>query len=145
MGVRSFGSLIQFATFCGSLAAQHRSHKHALEEACVHLETRVKQVIGTYDLQPRWAELADATKDDRSRKGYPENDPLLRTGHLRDSVQHKVEGDTGRVGTDDDIAVYQELGTRSIPPRSYLRLSAVEQEHELVKILERGAVSFISR
>jgi hypothetical protein len=65
--------------------------------------------------------------------GYaPPDNPLLREGDLRASYGSKVEqttmGVTGYVGSDSDIAVWQELGTSNakhpIPPRSVLGRAA---------------------
>jgi hypothetical protein len=41
----------------------------------------------------------------------------------------------GLVGTDDKIAVYQELGTRTIPPRSFLGEAAMHKEVEVHEVL----------
>jgi HK97 gp10 family phage protein len=46
--------------------------------------------------------------------------PVL-TGHLRDSIEHEVDGDTLRVGSNVEYAVYQEEGTRHMAPQPYLR------------------------
>src|SRR3954469_19854677 len=48
-----------------------------------------------------WPELADATKEDRLRKGYTENDPLLRSGELRDSIEvaMSVSGLEAQIGS----------------------------------------------
>lgn len=43
------------------------------------------------------------------------------TGHLRDSLEHEVDGDTLRVGTNVDYAAYVEEGTRHMAPQPYLR------------------------
>jgi HK97 gp10 family phage protein len=43
------------------------------------------------------------------------------TGHLRDSLEHEVDGDTLRVGTNVDYAVYVEEGTRYMAAEPYLR------------------------
>ena len=141
MSTREFGSLVHFAQFCGQMAVQAESHHHALEEAAQHLEHRVRQVLGTYDLSPTWPQLTAATQADRVRKGFTPNDPLFRDGsHIRDTMRHSSTTTDARVGTDSQIAEWMELGTRRAPPRSFLRLSAIEQERELVRILRRGAL-----
>ena len=71
-----------------------------------------------------WEELAKRTKDDRRSKGFPENNPLLRTGELLHSISFHVEGNVAVVGSTSDVAVWQELGTRNIPPRSFLATAA---------------------
>jgi phage gpG-like protein len=52
-------------------------------------------------------------------------DPLLRTGELRDSISHVVDGRRAVVGSDDPVAIYQETGTSRIPPRPFLSTAAV--------------------
>ncbi|MBB3175411.1 HK97 gp10 family phage protein [Endobacter medicaginis] len=78
-----------------------------------------KSRIGTYDGN-EWPALAESTIADRVRRGYSPDEPLLRTGQLRDSIQHEVDGDTVTVGSGLDIAAYQELGTSRIPPRPFI-------------------------
>src|SRR5690348_3170601 len=100
-------------------AMEHGEHA-ALEKAAVEVEKRAKDKIGEYQdaVGPfeKWRELADSTKADRVRKGFPENEPLLRTGEMRDSIEHKVADHEAHIGSDNSIALYQELGTSRIPP-----------------------------
>ncbi len=114
-----------------------------LEEIGSGIEAEAKEEIGHYqrsDVGPfaAWAELAPSTKKDRVRGGFPENEPLLRTGELRDSIGHKVTGDGVAVGSDSEIAVYQEMGTETIPPRPFLRVAAWRMRREIGKIYGRA-------
>lgn len=62
----------------------------------------------------------------------PPKDPSRKvTGRLRNSITHEVASDglSGRSGTNTEYAPYQELGTRTIPPRPFL-FPAFEQERE---------------
>jgi hypothetical protein len=85
-----------------------------------------KRVIGTYEYD--WPQLAEATQADRGRRGFTENDPLLRTGGMRASVATKAEpiagGAEGLVYSNQKEALWAELGTtgpgRGQPPRSFL-------------------------
>jgi len=130
------------------LAMRHET-EHALEKAARLVEAEAKKEIGHYQDEAgqfaAWAELADSTKDDRVRMGYAENDPLLRTGELRDSIHHAVEvtgpgqGDAV-IGSDSDIAVWQELGTRTIPPRSFLGGALVRKSEQVAELLGEGIV-----
>lgn len=119
----------------------HEAKEKALEKAAELIEKEAKAEIGTYQGAAgpfaAWAELADATKDDRAKQGFPENEPLLRTGEMRDSIEHKVDGWAGEaaVGSDDDKAVWQELGTDKIPPRSFLGGAAFRKGPEVARIL----------
>jgi phage gpG-like protein len=105
-----------------------------------------KNEIGTYQEEAgpfvAWAELADSTKRDRKYKGFSENEPLKRTGELRASIQYTAIGYQAVIGSDDDVAVYQELGTYTlngmsyhIPPRSFLGGAAFRKGHVVASII----------
>jgi HK97 gp10 family phage protein len=110
-----------------------KSNEDALQKAVDMIRDEAKRVIGTYDYG--WPELADATKADRIRQGYSENEPLLRSGALRDSIESEIliPGKLGEIGTDSPYAAAQEYGTSTIPPRSFIEAAA---EHELPAIQE---------
>jgi hypothetical protein len=76
--------------------------------------------MGTYDYD--WPQLAESTQRERERLGFAANEPLLRTGDLRESIEYTVlpREAAVEIGSNDKIAVYQELGTSRIPPRSFL-------------------------
>jgi hypothetical protein len=118
----------------------HETHK-ALERAGQVVEKEAKFEIGHYQDQAgpfvAWKELAAATKSDRIAHGFSENDPLLRTGDMRDTVKHRVDmtgiaSGEAHIGSDSEIALYQEIGTVSIPPRSFLG-GALVRKIEAVK------------
>jgi hypothetical protein len=125
--------LMSLAGFAAKLAeltiAVHEEGVKALEAAAVIVETEAKAEIGIYQSGAgpfaQWATLADSTLAEKERLGYaPPDNPLLRTGDMRDGIQHTVvpaaSGGTAYVGSDDPVAEYQELGTDRIPPRSFL-------------------------
>lgn len=131
------------AGFIGFLAQapmriEEATHR-GLERASRIIETEAKAEIGTYQGQAGpfsgWAALAEATKADRVRQGYPEDEPLLREGDMRDSIGHVVEGHEAVVGSDSEIAVYQELGTSRIPARSFLGGAAFRKAEEVANAL----------
>ena len=100
-----------------------------LEKACVIIETEAKSYPGEY--QKGWASLQPATIAQKSTG----DSPLLETGEMRDSIEHQVEGHSGFVGSDNDKAVWQELGTSRIPPRSFLGLAAQTKAEESANTL----------
>ena len=126
-----------------SMAIEHETHK-ALERAAKVVEAEAKREIGHYQSAAgpfaAWAELADSTKADRVAQGFTENDPLLRTGDLRDSITHAVGHHEAVIGSNSDVAVYQELGTRRIPPRSFLGGAMVRKSDTVAAILGAGVV-----
>jgi phage gpG-like protein len=146
--MRSFASPAAFALFATHLVERvERETRTSLEEAARVVQAEAKRSIGDY--QPAagpfaaWAPLAASTQQDRVAKGFTPNDPLLRTGALRDSIGRKVGQREAVVGSDSPIAVYQELGTRTIPPRSFLGGAAVRKTDEVVGILGRRAMAVL--
>lgn len=102
-----------------------------LTAAAVIVEREAKAIVGHYQYGAGpfddWMELADSTKADRLRMGFTENDPGYRTGEMRESIGHTVDGHEAAVGSDDEYLVYFELGTEKQPPRSILGLAAVHE------------------
>lgn len=126
-------TLSQFALHVARFGAMvDIARDEAIEKACEIVEEEAKRVIGTYDYG--WPQLAQSTQAERSRLGYPANEPLLRDGDMRDSITHHVEDDTGYVGSPSKIALYQELGTDKIPPRSFLGGAARAKEAEILAL-----------
>jgi hypothetical protein len=142
----AFNSFEAFAEHLAKVVfAEHEAKLMAMDKATKIVQKEAKAEIGVYqdaigDI-PGWAELADSTKADRVRLGYSENDPGLRSGATRDSVQRTVkEGDVlgevaGFVGSDMDEMVWFELGTSKQPPRSVLAGSAMRKEDDLHKLI----------
>jgi hypothetical protein len=138
--MKSFDSFGGMAVhLLGVAASQVELNQKLLERAAVIIEKRAKEKIGEYQQQSgpfmEWADLAESTERDREAKGYPDDEPLLRTGEMRDSIEHKVIGMEAHVGSDSDIAVYQELGTEKIPPRSFLGGAAFEKAQNIEKLV----------
>lgn len=97
----------------------------AMEISAIAVTGAAQAAIGQYqheDMGPAqpWEELKDSTKADRVRQGYSENDPLQRSGELRDSISHQAGQREFVVGSTEPVALYQELGTPTIPPRAFL-------------------------
>jgi hypothetical protein len=125
--------------------AMHQHLHNGLEKVAQRIEKTAKDEIGTYQqaIGPfdAWEELHDATKADRVRQGFTENDPGLRTGEMRDSIEHRTEGLEAEIGSNDEKLVWFELGTDTQEPRAVLG-TAVEHNHEaMLKILGHAAVT----
>lgn len=117
--------LEQFARELSSAAASIATGLETSFHVIVkEIEETAKEEIGIY--QPAygpfdaWAPLAESTKADRVRQGYSEDEPLLRSGELRDSIQSEVVGLAAIVGTKSEIGFWQEVGTEHIPPRPFI-------------------------
>ncbi|MBB3213426.1 hypothetical protein FHW67_002718 [Herbaspirillum sp. Sphag1AN] len=139
-------SLQSFALQLAVMEVAVRKHvERGLERVAAKVEKTAKDEVGHY-LEavgpfPAWEELAESTKEDRVAKGYTENDPGLRSGAMRDSIQHSVEGLNAQIGSDDDKLVWFELGTSKQPPRPVLG-PAVERNHEDIgRILGHATVT----
>ena len=146
MGDRLFASPGHLARFLAALPQEiAEAQQKGLEQAAKLIEREAKAEIGIYQGPAgpfaAWRPLAQATREDRVRKGYTPNDPLLRTGDLRDSITHEVGEREAVIGSDNQIAVYQELGTRAIPARSFLGGAAVRKSDEVAAILGRHAMA----
>lgn len=126
-------SLTSLAAHFGVMAT-HVQHieEEMLAHACEMIADRAKEVIGTYSYS--WPQLAPATQTSRTQLGFPPNEPLLRSGELRDSIEWVVDrgasflpsrtsdsfferGHHGYVGSNNMKAVWNFLGTPTIPAR----------------------------
>ena len=126
------------------IIAEEEARLHALTEAAKIIQAEAKDEIGNYQDAAgpfaAWPELADATQERRTAMGFPANEPLLMTGDLRDSIEYTVEGHEADIGSNDEKAKYQELGTDTIPPRSFLGGSGFRKADEVAELIGSGAV-----
>ena len=135
--------------FIGHLAEFHvrlKEHEHkALDHVGRIVRAESVSEIGTYQDEAgqfaAWAELADSTKQDRVSKGFTENDPGLRTGEMRDSIDYEVGDKEVVIGSDEDKMVWFELGTEKQPPRSVLGTAVIHKEHQITSVLGGSVVS----
>ena len=119
----------------------------AMEAAAVLVQETAKAEIGTYqaaDMGPftSWAPLKESTVKEKRTLGYAddENDnPLLRTGEMRDSITHQANPLEFCVGSPSEILVYQELGTsRGIPPRPVLAPALYRSTPAILKLIGKA-------
>jgi HK97 gp10 family phage protein len=143
--VKEFKDMGQFARHLVMLSAGGFvfSLHEGLKQVGAVIEARAREEIGTY--QPAigpfqaWPELADSTKADRLAKGFTENDPLYRTGDLRDTISHEQHGLEVAIGSDSDLMVYHEFGTSKMPARPVLGTAAFASKDKVMAILGRAA------
>lgn len=131
----------------GNAAARMEAEEQAvLRHGARVVQRRTKAIIGHYQNESGpfvgWAPLADSTIADKERQGYGVPDPLLRTGGMRDSIEVTVGVGEAHIGSNDDVAVYQELGTdRGIPPRSFLGAAAFQTKDHVGHLMGSVIVS----
>lgn len=138
-------SLGEFSAEMALVAMEFGAVMHeGLDIAAEMVEKTAKAEFGVYQDAigpfPQWAELADSTKSERLRLGYSENEPLLRTGALRDSISHETKGLEAEIGSDSDIMVFHEFGTDKIPPRPVLGPAVHHNIEHILSILGRASV-----
>lgn len=92
-------------------------------------------------LQSAGEQLERAVKASLSHvPGEDHATPWLRTGELRDSISHRSDGSALVVGSVSQVAVDQELGTRSIPPRPFLSPTAAAEAEALIGAMSQVLV-----
>lgn len=127
------------AHLLGMITEQAMVENDTLERAAIIIEVEAKESLGTYQSDsgpfPAWQELADATKADRVAQGYPENEPELRSGALRDSIEHTVLTHSAEIGSDEPVMEFQELGTAHMPARSILGGAAARKTDAVLEEL----------
>lgn len=62
--------------------------------------------------------------------------PNVITGRLRNSISHKVSGDSVAVGSEVEYAQFVELGTRKATAYPYLKPAVTEHTSEYKQILK---------
>lgn len=137
-----------------------------VRRGAVIIEREAKREIGHYQDAvgplPKWKKLAHATLyggvspeghrfPGKVELGYsPPDNPLLRTGAMRDSIRHVVRTGPGyseaEIGSrfrgrgGAPIALFQERGTSRAPARSFLERAARRKEPEIVKAIGEAAM-----
>ncbi|MEJ7685622.1 MAG: hypothetical protein WKG52_00730 [Variovorax sp.] len=146
MQLDSFGAL--GAHFARLAIAGEAVTSHITEEGVKAIQADAKSRFGTYQDGeggfPAWANLAPSTVDDRLRKGFTPDDPLLRTGGLRESVVAVAVGNEGVVASPDPVMLYQEQGTSKIPPRPVLGPAGFNSKKTVAPLAARTLVAWIS-
>ena len=126
------GNLAAAAAFFAAIGERAEHARHVgVERAAKLIEDKAKAALGTYDYG--WPELADSTQEQRVQQGFTANEPELRSGALRDSIGHVVEGTHAVVGSTEKAAVYAELGTSRAPPRPIFVPTILQNLDEIKK------------
>lgn len=132
-------TLTRFVAFLGTIRADMNHANHtALEHAAQIVEAEAKRVIGTYDYN--WTPLAPATIAHKATG----DSPLLETGEMRDSIEHRSDHATAEIGSDLDKAIWMELGTNKVPARSFLAGAMEHEAHHVVDTIGRVITAHIA-
>ena len=105
--------------------------------ACEMVARAAKRAIG------KRHELWPPLKPETIARKLRGNTPLLETGELRDSIEWTASGLEGQVGSNNDKAVWHELGTSRIPARSFLASSAISVEEKIHRMAERSVIAVL--
>ena len=131
-------TLEQMASALTAAALASRDAKPEMEHVGQLVEDTAKEVIGTYDLG--WAPLAASTIAQKANG----DTPLLESGAMRDSIGHITESRSVSIGSNDQDAVWQELGTAKIPARSFLQGSALHSKDKILSIIGEATMKRLS-
>lgn len=146
MEFRSFGAFGAHLARL-ALAGDAVSH-HIAEQGARIVEKDAKDRIGSYQDAAgpfgAWANLAPSTVDDRIRKGYTPDDPLMRSGGLRKSYGHKTQGAVAVVGSASPIALYMEQGTSTMPARAVVGPAAFASKDAIGRVAATTLIAWIS-
>lgn len=152
--MRDFGSLGAFAAHLAAAGAQIVADEaDALDRAARIVQNEAKGSLGEYQPQSgpfaAWAPLAPATIADRVSKGFAADEPELRTGRMRETIEYTVlplQGSTreAEIGSDDDVLMFQELGTPNMPPRSIMGGAGARVADQVARELGRGTIELLT-
>lgn len=128
-------TLLEFAAHLHQVDRNlHEVGPAIIRKACQMVCDEAKRVLGTDGYN--WPALSPETLAHKMMPGM-----LLETGAMRDSIGWVAKGNEGQVGTDSQIAVWQELGTSKIPPRPFLAGAAQHMEDKIHRMAARAAVA----
>ena len=121
------------ADFTAVIVTGPRANADILDQIGRIIQEEAQRVIGTYEYG--WTPLQPATIQAKGQ-----DTPLLTTGMLRDSIMYTVLEQTMEVaiGSDDPVAAYQELGTVTIPARSFLMGAMMAKERDVFELAGAG-------
>jgi phage gpG-like protein len=143
MEFKSLGSL---ALHMASQEVALLASLHAgLEKCAVKVETTAKDEIGHYQAGigpfPAWADLADSTEEQKAKKGYPSDAPLLATGEMQNSITHTTHLLEAVIGSTDKKMVYHEFGTLKMPPRPVMGPAVLRNREYIRRVLGAATVA----
>lgn len=147
--MKEFPDLMGLARHFGlSVGGLEKSLHEGLKQVAEAIEETAKEELGVYQdaigPYPAWAPLAESTVADRIAKGFTPDDPLLRTGELRDSIVHEVHGLEAIIGSTDEVMEYMEFGTSKMPPRPVMGPALHHNAEKAQKLIGNAAVKILT-
>lgn len=169
--MREFDGFDELAAFLERRAGLARVEvKKALHEGAEVIKQEAKDEIGHYQASSgpfeAWPSLSPSTLDGytngkgrhfpgKVELGYaPPDNPLLRTGAMRDAIEASVGDHEAVIGVPDrvvgsgtledpernvgDIAFWHEFGTTRMPARSFLGRAAHKKAKEVAHLIGRA-------
>lgn len=122
--------------------------RDGLKEAAEIVEEEAKDRIGNYQSAAgpfkAWKQLDPSTQTRRTAEGFTANDPLERTGDLKKSIEHKVGRNEAVIGSNDEAALPNEMGTADAPPRSFLGGALYSKTDEVVDAIGKRVFRHIT-
>src|ERR1700745_1703668 len=107
----NFSNILAFTAHLETI----RRDMHALGPSIVRhgaeaIRQQARNYTGPSEAGPQWPQLAQSTQKDRVKKGFAANEPLLRTGELRDSIEITIshDGMSAEIGSNNEKAVWHE-------------------------------------
>ena len=130
--------MMTLTEFADMLEVGLRTATPRLEIGLDNVGELAETLAGTYPghYQAGWAPLAAATIADKEARGFPVPSPLKRTGEMAESYKRELlPADLAVVvGSPEEKALWQELGTSRMPARPVVALamaSALPHAHEV--------------
>lgn len=143
MATRDFDNPLAFAMHLATLSVTiHRAEHRAMDQVGKLVEKDAKARLGEYQQTvgpfPSWDSLADSTKADRVRQGYPEDQPGVRSGEMRDSITHEASAHDVVIGSPEEKMLWFELGTEKQPPRPALGPAVFSNKDEIASTIGKA-------
>ena len=124
---RSFASFAEWGAFVGTvpgaLTAELDDALHLIgNDVAADARNRMGVYQGNVGPFAYWDPLTERTMTERVELGFTPNDPLLRSGELRDSIDFSVSGPSVSVGSPLEKAADMENGVpnRNVPARPFI-------------------------
>lgn len=149
--MRSFDNLADFSNHLADLSERMpRITMNALRPAAMLIQHEAQGMLGTYQEDtlggPAWAPLSERRRRARLHAGQSENQPLLASRELHDSIAVDVHRTYAVIGSPLDKAVEMERGvaSRNVPPRPFLAKAAARKTHEVAGMMAFRVVQVLS-